>query len=206
MPSEVPTASGDQSVEELKRELAVAREQQAVTAKILAVISSSPTDFQRACDVVAESAARLCDAYDATIHQVDGDNLRIVAHYGPIPAADTVPLTRGSLLARAVIDRQTIHIADLQAETEEFPEGSALARELGHHTIVAVPLVRAGVAIGAIGIRRTEVRLFSDKQIALLQIFADQAVIAIENTRLFEEVQARTRELTELFASADGDC
>jgi two-component system, NtrC family, sensor kinase len=108
-----------------------------------------------------------------------------------------VPLTRGSLIARAVIDRQTIHVADLQAETEEFPEGSEFARQLGHRTIVAVPLMRVSEAIGALVVRRTEVRPFTDRQIELLKTFADHAVIAIENTRLFEEVQARTTELTE---------
>jgi GAF domain-containing protein/anti-sigma regulatory factor (Ser/Thr protein kinase) len=197
MPFEMSTVHSDQSVQELRRELAEAREQQAATAEILRVISSSSTDLQRVFAVVAASAARLCDAHDATIFQVDGDVFRLVAHHGPIPAVSTLPLTRESPIARAVIDRRTIHIADLQAETDEYPVGSDNARRFGFRTLLNVPLVRAGEAIGAIAIRRTEVRLFSDKQIALLEIFANQAVIAIENTRLFEDVQARTRELTE---------
>ncbi len=96
-----------------------------------------------------------------------------------------------------MLERRAIHVADLQAETEEFPEGNAFARELGHRTTLSVPLLREGTAIGAIQLRRAEVNLFTDKQVALLQTFADQAVIAIENARLFKELEARNRELTE---------
>ena len=195
MPSEGPTEG--QSVDELRRELTDAREQQAATAEILRVISSSPTDFRRVFADIAASAARLCDAYDASIFQVDGDCLRLVAHYGPIPQSGTLPVTRGFITGRVVLDRQTIHVADIQAETDEYPEGSDAARRLGHRTILVVPLIRAGKAIGVIGIRRTEVRPFTDRQIDLVKTFADQAVIAIENTRLFEAEQTRTRELTE---------
>src|SRR5215470_12635159 len=190
-------ASAERRIQELTKELSEAREQQAATAEILRVISSSPTDVQRVFAEIAESAAYLCDAYDATIHQVDGDLLRLVAHHGPIPVAGSWPLTRGRLLPGAVINRRTIHVADLQAETDEYPEGSEIARRLGYHTILVVPLIRAGVAIGVIAIRRTEIRPFTDRQIELLKTFADQAVIAIENTRLFEAEQASKRELTE---------
>src|SRR5262245_9261237 len=195
MPSEVSTFSGDQSVEELRRELADAREQQAATAEILRVISSSPMDLQRVFAEIAASAARLCDAYDATIFRVDGDLLHPIAHYGPIPQGGALPLTRGFITARVILDRQTIHIADMQAETDEFPEGSEIARRLGHRTILVVPLIRAGEPIGVISIRRTAVRPFTDRQIDLLKIFADQAVIAIENTRLFEAEKTRTKEV-----------
>ena len=102
MPSEVSTMSGGQSVEELRRELVEAREQQAATAEILQVISSSPTHLEHVFSAVAASAARLCDANDAAIHQVDGDVLRSVAHHGPISSASILPLTRGVLTARAV--------------------------------------------------------------------------------------------------------
>ena len=94
------------------------------------------------------------------------------------------------------MDRRPIHIHDLAAEGDEFPDGHAMALRLGHRTILAAPLMRENVAIGAIAIRRTETRPFSEKQVAVLQTFADQAVIAIENVRLFEEVQARTREIS----------
>ena len=126
--------------------------------------------------------------------------LRIVSIITRIPSigrGGTVPLTRGIAAGRAVLDRQTIHVADLQSEADEYPEGSANARLRGYHTILAVPLVRAGEALGVIGLRRSEVRPFTDRQIELLQTFADQAVIAIENTRLFEAEQASKRELQE---------
>jgi signal transduction histidine kinase len=197
MSPEASTIGGDQSLEELRRELAEAREQQAATAEILRVISSSPTDLQRVFAEIAEGAARLCDAYDASIHRVDGDLLPVVAHHGPIPTTGMFSLTRGFFIGRAVLDLRTIHIADLQAETDEYPEGSERARRLGFRSILAVPLMRAGEAIGVISLRRTEVRPFTDRQIELLKTFADQAVIAIENTRLFEEVRQKNTALTE---------
>ena len=100
-------------------------------------------------------------------------------------------------MARAVVDRKPVHVHDLWAAADEFPDGQEMARRLGARTMLATPLMRENEAIGAIALRRAEVRPFSEKQIALLQTFADQAVIAIENVRLFGEVQARTRELQE---------
>jgi GAF domain-containing protein len=197
MTSETSTISADQSVEDLRRELAEAREQQSATAEILRVISSSPMDLPRVFSEMATSAARLCNANDAQIRQVDGTTLRLVAQHGSIPSYPELKATRGLVSGRAVLERRTIQVTDLDAEPDEYPEGSAHARRLGYRTMLAVPLIRAGAATGVINIRRMEARPFSDKQIALLQIFADQAVIAIENTRLFEAEQARTRELTE---------
>src|SRR5262249_59381285 len=98
---------------------------------------------------------------------------------------------------RAVLHRRTIHVADILAEADVYPESRKRALQLGHRTLLAVPLVHAGKAIGVIVIRRAEVRPFTERQIELVNTFADQAVIAIENTRLFEEVQARTRELSD---------
>src|SRR5262245_9316932 len=209
MPSEVPTAGSDQHhlgrvVDELKRELecknrelAEAREQQAATAGILAAISSSPADLPRVFAEIATTAARLCDAYDASIFKVGAGILHLVGHHGPIHAGPTMPLLRGALIGRAVLERRGFQVADLPAEGTEYPEGSAAAQRLGFRATLAVPLIRTGEAIGVIAIRRTEARPFSDKQIALLETFANEAVIAIENTQLFEEVQARTRELQE---------
>jgi len=109
---------------------------------------------------------------------------------------ESLLISRGSVSGRAVIDRRTTHIHDMAAESEaEFPEGLSFQRVSGHRTILATPLVREGTPIGVIMIRRTEVRPFSEKQIRLLETFAAQAVIAIENVRLFQELEARTREL-----------
>jgi len=183
-----------QELQVRNRDLTEDLEQQTATSEILRVISSSPTDVQPVFDAIANSAARLCEALDAMVLRVDGDVLRLVAHEGSMPAGD-VPLHRGTLGGRTVIERRVFHIDDLQAEGGEFPEGSAIARQRGHRTTLSVPLLREGAAIGNIQVRRNEVRLFTDKQIGLLQTFAAQAVIAIENVRLFQELQARTSEL-----------
>jgi signal transduction histidine kinase len=183
-----------------KRELQESLEQQMATADVLKVISRSALDVQKVLNALVESAARLCNAHDAMIFQVFGGDLRLVAHHGQIPTVGpvgqaTVRLVRGHIPGRAVLERQTIQVADILTEADEYPESRKNALQTGYRTALCVPLVHAGDAIGAIHIRRTEVRLFTERQIELVSTFADQAVIAIENTRLFEEVQARTREL-----------
>src|SRR5262249_36505496 len=109
----------------------------------------------------------------------------------------SLPIERSWVSGRAFLDRAPVHIHDVQASAHDFPDGAQTALRVGYRTILAVPLLREDEAIGALSIRRTEVRPFTDKQIALVATFADQAVIAIENARLFDEVQARTRELSE---------
>src|SRR5262245_3700780 len=198
----------EQKLEARTRELSEARghlsealERQAATSEILRVISSSPTELQRVLDTVGENAARLCDANNAVIFRLEGDLLRQVASYGGLPTtshpAEGLPVNRGRVTGRAVFERRTIHVHDLAAEEDDLPEGSRDARRDGHRTTLATPLLREGVPIGAILIRRMEVRPFSEKQIALLGTFADQAAIAIENARLFEAEQQHTRELSE---------
>ena len=125
--------------------------------------------------------------------------MRTRAHHGPIPVPMETPISRNWAAGRAFLDQMPVHVRDfLSEEGDDFPDGQELARRLGHRTALVVPLLREGESIGAIGLRRNEVHPFSDKQIALLQTFANQAVIAIGNVRLFEEVQAKTRDLTEL--------
>src|SRR5262245_30703890 len=188
-----------QVIEQLRRERDEALNKLAAASQILRVIAGSPTRLQPVLDVVAENAARLCDSVDAQIFRVEDDVLRVVASYGPFPVVP-LPVDRDSVTGRAVVDRQAIHIHDINAEAEsEFPERKKAPGRGGSHTrtMFAVPLLREGIAIGAILVRRMEVRPFSDKQVTLLKTFADQAVIAIENVRLFKELQERNADLSE---------
>jgi GAF domain-containing protein len=188
-----------QELQARNRELTEALEQQTATAEILRVISTSPTNLQPVLDAVVKSAARFCGAPDASVFRLDGGTLRAVAHHGPVsqPAGFPVPVVRGTVAGRSLLERRAVDVTDLQVETEEFPEGSALARRTGQRATLGVPLLREEVPIGVLLLRRGEAVPFTAKQIELLKTFADQAVIAIENVRLFTELDARNRELTE---------
>ena len=182
----------------LFQELKESLEQQTATSEILGVIASSPTDIQPVLNTIAESAAKVCSANDASIRLIEGNVLRLAAHRGPIPllAASELPIDRQSVAGRVFIERQRIHITDLLSVTAtEFPLTQATTEQEGNRTVLVVPLMREDESIGTIMIRRTEVRPFTEKQIKLLETFASQAVIAIENVRLFQELQARTQEL-----------
>ena len=160
-------------VEARTAELQEALEYQTATSDVLNVISRSPSDLQPVLAAVGEKAARLCEADNAVIFRLEGDLLRQVGSFGKTPAISG-PFNRARVVTRAVFDRRTIHVHDLQAEADEFPEGSAHAKRAGHRTTLATPLLRDGVPLGAILIRRLEVRPFSNKQIKLLETFADR--------------------------------
>ena len=173
------------------RETNEALERQTATSEILQVISGSPTDVQPVLQAVAERAAKICDARFVDIILRDAESIRGVAVFGNLggPTGEPMPLDRSTVMGRSIVDRQPVHVHDLQQAETDYPRGSDLARQHGHHTTLAVPLLREGRALGAILVRRTEVQPFDDKHIALLRTFADQAAIAMENVRLFNETQ-----------------
>jgi len=170
-----------------------ALDQQTAISEILRVTSSSPSDVKPVLDVVAERAMTLCEAAQATIMLVDGAVLRCAASQGEtrhMPVGETMPLDRGSVAGRAVIDRASFQLEDLAiAPEDEFPVARDLQRRIGHHTALAVPLMREGRAIGAIQLWRMDVRRFADDKVALVETFADQAAIAIDNVRLFNQTK-----------------
>jgi two-component system, NtrC family, sensor kinase len=179
------------------RDLTEALTYQTGSSNILSVIASSPTDVGPVLKAIVESACELCEANDAIVALKDGDDLLFQEQHGSIPVVwERRPINRQWTAGRAVVDCKPVHVHDLYAEGEDFPEGQEIARRDHVRTVLSVPLLRENESVGVIMLRRTEVQPFSDKQIALLQTFADQAVIAIGNVRLFEQVQERTRELS----------
>jgi len=189
------------------RELAEAQEQRTATAEILRVISRSPTDAQPVFDTIARSAKQLCDSQVCAVFRFDGQHLHFVAHDGLTTEAVNAnrraypaPADRGSAAGRAVLTGTMEQIPDVTSDPE-YTFG-AIARISTFRSIVAVPMLRDGVPIGAITVRRVQAGLFPDRQIDLLRTFADQAVIAIENVRLFTELQEKNRALTVAHAQA----
>jgi two-component system NtrC family sensor kinase len=186
-------------IAELQRRLEETFAQQAATADVLKVISRSTFDLQTVLDTVVISAARLCDADRACIFQRKGEVYRWVSNFGFSPElvayADSHPFTAGphSTTSRVALEGKSIHNPDVLADPDY--RASEYQRLGNYRTMLGIPLLREGATIGVFILTREQVRPFADRQIELVTSFADQAVIAIENVRLFDEVQARTREL-----------
>jgi two-component system, NtrC family, sensor kinase len=185
------------------RDLSELLEQQTATSKVLGVISSSPTDVQPVFDTIANNAVNLCGAGYCIVYSFDGEMIDVVAHYNLDRIAldalrqiwPMAPNPR-ALVGRSILEREILHVADVAAEPN-YTFANTSQAVLGIRTFLGVPMLRGGQPIGAIGLYRREVKPFSVRQIELVKAFADQAVIAIGNVRLFETEQQRTRELSE---------
>ncbi len=194
-------------VDVLEKRLAEALEQQTATAEILRVISNSPTDLQPVFDTIVETVVQLCGGVSAFVYRFDGDLIHLSAHHHTATSRARevferhypTPPSRVSMIAQAILDRTVVHVRDFENDPDVSPASREMARAANHRSTLAVPMLRHGSPIGAIAVGRRgphgEPRPFSDAEIALLQTFADQAVIAVENVRLFTELGARNSDL-----------
>ncbi|HEY2978793.1 MAG TPA: GAF domain-containing protein, partial [Burkholderiaceae bacterium] len=206
----------ERKVDERTRELSEALEQQTATAEILRVISGSPTDVQPVLDTVAARAGALCHAEGSRVWLLQGGQLRAMTSYGSLYEDDkgreALPVSRSSVVGRAFIDRALVHAEDvLPLIDTEYPEVRELQAHYGFRTVLAVPMLREGESVGVIALLRNQVHAFSGAEVALIQAFADQSVIAIENVRLFNETkqalerQTATGEVLRVISESPGD-
>ena len=191
----------ERKVEQRTAELTEALGYQTATAEILAVISSSPADVTPILEAVAHRSRLLCQAHASRVWLSDGEQLRAVAGQNAEDALsrltdEVLPLRATSVVGRAFVERCTLHINDIVPLIgSEFVDSRDIHARQGYRTVLGVPMMRAGEPIGVIAVMRQEVQPFSKAEIRLIQTFADQAVIAIQNSRLFNEIQAKSREL-----------
>jgi signal transduction histidine kinase len=182
-----------EALERTKAEITEARERETATNDIMRIIAESPTDVQAVLDVIARDAARLSGSNDAIIAIKDGDILRITAHYGDLPmlpVGEGIRFNRDSVAGRAMIEGRSIQAILNQPDVvSEYPEGDKIAKKYGYHLTSAVPLMSKGKSVGVITIRGTRTELLINNQIELVESFANQAAIAVENARLFGEAQ-----------------
>jgi two-component system, NtrC family, sensor kinase len=190
-------------VGDLEKRLAEALEQQTATADILRIITRSRSDIRPVFDLMTRSAVQLCRGRMSTAFWYDGDLIHMIAGHGTSPemienmrSRYPMPAGSSSLTARAIRDRWTLHVRDLETDPEVPEATRGLARLGGYRSQLNLPILREGQPVGVIAVVRVEPGGFSDAEIALLQTFADQAVIAIENVSLFKELEARTNDLT----------
>src|SRR5262249_28806556 len=195
-------ASKETNAARLAHELKEAREQQVSTHGVIRVFSRAAMDAQPVFDMIAESAAQLCEGQFCFVYRFDGQLLHFVAHHSLTPEvlemnrrAYPAPPSRRSAAARAILERGFVQIPDINADPDYVLGAQAVVG--GYRSVVGVPILRDGLPIGSIAVARAQAGLLPDRQIELLKTFADQAAIAIENVRLFEADQARTRELSE---------
>ena len=195
-----PEIDRQDEIDRLTRELTEAQEYQAATSEVLSIISRSPSDAQPVFEAIAESAGRLCRSMFSNVQLYDGKELRSAASRNFSPEARNFmrlrsgPPGRWSIVGRAILDRDIVHIPDVREDAEYSSE---YAQKGGWRGALAVPIMRDGEPLGAIAVGKAEVGFYTESQVRLLKIFADQAVIAIENVRLFQEARARTEELAE---------